>query len=59
MPDQPTTNVTSTHAPETIWLQFDADGERVDVWDGITWCLDQINDTDVKYVRADMVKETT
>ena len=43
-----------TEAPKVIWLQIDPDGEGFGDWspeEGATWCWDQINDTDVKYVR--------
>lgn len=42
-------------APEVIWLQVDPESEQFDGWEAITWCTDQINDTDVKYVRADQI----
>jgi hypothetical protein len=43
-------------APEKIYLQDD-DGyhEESGVWGDTTWCTDQIDDTDVEYVRADLV----
>lgn len=44
-------------APETIWLQIDPEAEQFDGWDAQTWCSDQINDTDLKYVRTDVVEE--
>ena len=37
-------------APERIWLQIDSEG-ACDVGD---WCEDQIYETDVEYVRADV-----
>lgn len=42
--------------PERIWLQVDPNGECAlegcnEVHDGITWCQDRINDSDVEYVR--------
>src|SRR5574343_592718 len=48
-------------AHETIWLQVDPDGESYDPeqWsleDDATWCKDQINANDVKYVRADIAE---
>lgn len=48
-------------AHETIWLQVDPDGESYDPeqWgleDYATWCKDQINANDVKYVRADIAE---
>ena len=47
------------NAPEIIWLQIDPEAEQFDGWDGLTWCADRINETDLKYVRADIVKLTT
>ena len=41
-------------APEVIWLQIDDEAEQFDGWEAQTWCSDKINDTDVKYVRADL-----
>lgn len=43
------------NAPKHIYLQyFDEDGEPLTgSGDGVTWCEDKINDTDVKYVRVD------
>ena len=43
-------------APERIWLQIDPEAEQFDWWDAQTWCSDQINDTDLEYVRADAVE---
>lgn len=42
-------------APNVIWLQWgdEAEDEYVYPSEGVTWCSDQINDTDVRYVRAD------
>lgn len=47
-------------APEEIFLQVDPEGDgpgELDTLDGATWCQDQINDNDVRYVRADLVKQ--
>lgn len=41
-------------APEVIWLQVDPEAEQFDGWEAQTWCSDKINETDVKYVRADL-----
>jgi hypothetical protein len=41
-------------APEVIWLQIDDEAEQFQGWDAQTWCEDKINETDVKYVRADL-----
>ena len=43
-------------APETIWLQIDPEAKQFDGWDAQTWCSDQINDTDLEYVRVDVVE---
>jgi hypothetical protein len=44
-------------APEKIYLQIDPEGEKAtDYLDGITWCEDKINDTDVEYIRSDLTK---
>ena len=43
-------------APETIWLQIDPEGEQFDGWEATTWCSDQINDSDLNYVRSDLVE---
>jgi len=43
-------------APERIYLQAGMTEEDED-WDdevGVTWCIDQINDSDVEYVRRDV-----
>ena len=43
-------------APKQIWLQEpnDCDDDDWNEWqDVVTWCADKINDTDIKYVRAD------
>lgn len=44
--------MTDTKPPEAIYLQCDEDGYT----DDTTWCRDSINDQDIKYVRADLVK---
>ena len=48
-------------APKKIYLQVlgEEDDERADVWpdEGITWCQDRINNSDVEYIRSDLVKE--
>ena len=43
------------NAPKEIWLQWDPDGDGMYFYpsEGVTWCGEQINDTDVRYVRAD------
>lgn len=42
--------------PNKIYLQTDPEGEKAIDWiDGVTWCEDQINDTDVKYIQADLI----
>lgn len=44
-----------SEAPNVIWLQWGDGAEEEYVYpsEGVTWCSDQINDTDVRYVRAD------
>lgn len=37
--------------PDTIFLQVS--GESLGDWEGVTWAANQINDTDVEYVRKD------
>ena len=47
-------------APEIIYLQlYDSEGEEMTEYYGgdITWCVDQINDTDVGYIRIDLLEE--
>ncbi len=51
------TNIAKT-APEHIWLVTGADHETDDFpsdHEGVLWCEDQIDDTDVSYIRADLV----
>lgn len=37
-----------------IFLQVDPDGESACDWiEGVTWCEDRINDTDIEYIRVD------
>lgn len=43
-------------APEVIWLQVDPEAEQFDGWEAQTWCSDKINETDVKYVRANLTQ---
>ena len=41
--------------PEKIYLQVDENGHRFETnYEGVTWCQDRINDTDIKYIRADL-----
>ncbi len=50
-------------APKHIWLQIADDAYSAteafpeDALDQITWCADSMVDTEVKYVRADLVAE--
>lgn len=38
--------------PENIFLQVDPDGESACDWiDGVTWCEDRLNETDIEYVK--------
>ena len=41
--------------PEVIYLQwFDEDGKPDEE---VTWCQDSINDSDIAYVRKDVIKK--
>lgn len=41
--------------PEVIYLQwFDEDGKPDEE---VTWCQDEINDSDIAYIRKDVVTE--
>ena len=40
--------------PKKIYLQVEPED---DIHEGITWCEDRINDTDIEYIRADLAKE--
>ena len=47
---------------ERIWLQVDPEGDRFEddeecSSEGVTWCQDKINETDVGYVRLDKFEE--
>jgi hypothetical protein len=46
----------SAQGPDEVWLQLHGDDsdptDPVDFTDGVTWCWHQINDSDVRYVRA-------
>lgn len=37
--------------PKRIWLQYT--GDSYDYHEGVTWCVDKINDDDVEYVRVE------
>lgn len=56
-----TDDLKQLHAsPETIYLQVDPEGIGPSEWDtldGATWCTDQINENDVRYVRADRIEQ--
>ena len=43
--------------PAKIYLQVDPEGEKAMEFDGVTWCPDKINDSDVEYIRADLVNK--
>lgn len=44
--------------PEKIYLQVDPEGESADdFFDGVTWCADRINNSEVEYVRVDIVSD--
>lgn len=40
--------------PDKIYLQIKDDSDEDQ--NEITWCEDRINDTDIKYIRFDLVK---
>lgn len=40
-------------APDRIYLQWIEEASYPYVHEGVTWCADMIEDTDVEYVRAD------
>lgn len=43
--------------PERIFLQVDPEGEGYpSEYEGVTWCRDRINETDVEYVRKDLTE---
>ena len=42
-------------APDKIYLQWD-DGEGDEDYNEITWCIDQIDDTDVEYSRVTLAE---
>lgn len=49
------------NAPEIIYLQtaLDPENEEPESFydlDEVTWCVDNIYDSDIKYIRADLVK---
>lgn len=43
-------------APRIIYLQDGGDStdEPLSDYEGVTWCVDKINDRDTKYIRADL-----
>ncbi len=47
-------------APERIWLQSDPESTGTPIYptdpspDDVTWCADKINNSDTRYVRADL-----
>lgn len=43
--------------PDRIYLQVDPEGEGYPGSEGVTWCADRINETDIEYVRADKSEE--
>ena len=48
------------NAPKVIYLQVcdeDDCGSSFYEHEGVTWCQDMINDSDIKYVRADLAKQ--
>ena len=42
--------------PKRIYLQADSNFP-VDTGEEVTWCVDEINDTDTEYVRLDVYEE--
>ncbi len=53
------TDTPSTDAPKRIWLQWKwgrSDGTAFD-GEGVPWCRDKIDDTDVEYVLAARLRE--
>jgi len=43
-------------APREIWLQWDDGFEPYNMnGEDVTWCVDQVNDEDARYIRADAV----
>jgi len=40
------------HIPKRIWLQWDGDVDA----EGVTWCPDKIDDSDIEYVRPEQLK---
>ena len=49
---------------DAIWLQWDPEGEQPPGYEypeleGATWCQDQINDNDWKYLRATPAREVS
>ncbi len=50
--------MTNQEWPSIIFLQIeDYSGEDLGIGDGVTWCPDKINDSDVAYVRKAVVDE--
>jgi hypothetical protein len=44
--------------PAEIYLQiYDEEDQEIDDISVITWCAEKIYETDIKYIRADKVKE--
>lgn len=41
--------------PKHIYLQNEGDGADPETWEGASWCQDRIEESDVQYVRADLV----
>ncbi len=41
--------------PDKIYLQVDSEGQSAtDYYEGVTWCQDKINNSDIEYVRSDL-----
>jgi hypothetical protein len=43
-----------TDAPERIYLQWIPEGHPAAEYDEITWCIHEINDEDIRYIRTDI-----
>lgn len=43
--------------PKEIYLQW-VEQEEDSMWEGVTWCIDKIHDSDIKYIRSDLVSSS-
>ena len=51
------------NVPAVIWLQLGMDYDEMEGLDfnelyDVTWCVDKVNDTDIRYVLADDIRPT-